>query len=217
MSTIMGLGEWGSAVCYGERAAYAKKDSRVPTAMTSRAGQAMEIMDMDMDVDVDVDMDMDLDLDMHDPVPGSPVLADAGADGHGDGHGPTVATGRWAPQRSARAGARHGARLKRSKSGEVQAVRARPTRRAKPARRASGDGRDRLISHFDFAPEKPAAPGLLCALAAAVCQTAPTASTTARLLCCHLISSSSPPPSLILSLPRPRPRPRRPPIGLCFP
>jgi hypothetical protein len=68
----MGLGEWGSAVCYGERAAYAKMDSRVPTAMTGRAGQAMDIMDMDRD----------------DPVPGSPVLADADADGHDDGHGP---------------------------------------------------------------------------------------------------------------------------------
>jgi hypothetical protein len=69
----MGLGEWGSAVCYGERAAYAKMDSRMPTAMPGRAGQAMYIMDMDRD----------------DPMPGSsPALADAGADGHGDGHGP---------------------------------------------------------------------------------------------------------------------------------
>jgi hypothetical protein len=160
-----------------------------------------------------------MDMDRDDPMPGSsPALADAGADGHGDGHGPwTMDRGLWRPadgrrrgrQSPARAGARHGARLKRSKSGEAQAVRARP------ARRASGDRRDRLISHFDFArrsrdnfaptpvPEKPAAPGPLCALAAAVCQ---TASTTARLLCCHLIYPSSPPPSLILS-PSPSPSP----------
>jgi hypothetical protein len=33
-------------------------------------------------------MDMDMDVDMDDPVPGRPALADAGADGHGDGRGP---------------------------------------------------------------------------------------------------------------------------------
>jgi hypothetical protein len=209
----MGLGEWGSAVCYGERAAYAKMDSRVPTAMPGRAGQAMDIMDMDRD----------------DPMPGSsPALADAGADGHGDGHGPwTVDCGDRqmgaAEVASPRPGLGPG--TARGSSGPSQGKRKRYERDQRDERVATGGIVSFLILISRVAAVtilrlrlclKSPQPLGLCVrwLPLSVRLHPPRRGFFAAILSIPLARL---PPLSSLPRPRPRPRPRRPPIGLCFP